>query len=629
MQNSSKSNVWLDSIDITQMSAGWGLSMAGKTVLERPLTLRGTVFEHGVGTHADSEFIVDLHGEALRFEAVVGVDDEVWEQGNARFQIWLDGIKIADSGNLTSNDAPAKITADLAGGRILMLVVTDDVNQSQWSHADWCDAFIEMKPGATAVPVCPVRSDVDSAPPVVNRVDDSGPRINHPRVAGATPGRPFLFRIPASGRGPLSFSVQSLPEGLVLDRATGIITGALAQEGSTAINVTVANAEGTACETITITGGCNKLLPTPPMGWNSWNVWGLAVDQDKVKAAADMIVGSGLAAHGFQYVNIDDGWEAGRAPDGTILCNEKFPDMKGLSDYVHSKGLKFGIYSSPGPLTCGGFMGSYRHEEQDARTYASWGVDYLKYDWCSYSTIAKDKTLPELQKPYRIMTEALAKCDRDIVHSFCQYGNGRVWEWGREIGGQVWRTTGDITDTWSSLRNIGFRQHPHFPYAGPGGWNDPDMLVLGWVGWGPKLHETGLNRHEQLTHMSLWCMLSAPLLLGCDLTRLDDWTLSLLTNDEVIALDQDPLGNQARRVFRENNLEIWVKPLWNGDVAIGMFNLRPNSSEITAIFEQIGIQGEFVVRDLWKREDLGVFDKDFRATVAPHGVTLVRMRRKG
>ena len=226
---------------------------------------------------------------------------------------------------------------------------------------------------------------------------------------------------------------------------------------------------------------------------------------------------------------------------GVIQTNEKFPDMKALADYVHSKGLKLGIYSSPGPKTCAGFAASYQNEEQDASTYASWGIDYLKYDWCSYGGIAKDGSLAELQKPYRVMRDALDECGRDIVYSFCQYGMGDVWKWGAEVGGNCWRTTGDINDSWGSMSGIGFGQDGHEKYASPGHWNDPDMLVVGKVGWGPNLHPTGLTPNEQMTHISLWCLLSSPLLIGCDLSDMDQFTLDLLTNDEVLDVNQDPL----------------------------------------------------------------------------------------
>jgi hypothetical protein len=366
------------------------------------------------------------------------------------------------------------------------------------------------------------------------------------------------------------------------------------------------------------------------MGWNSWNAWGLAVDNDKVKAAVDQFISTGLANHGYNYVNIDDGWEApARAANGEIVTNQKFPDIKSTADYVHSKGLRFGIYSSPGPLTCGKYLGTYQHELQDAQTYAQWGVDYLKYDWCSYSEVCPDrKSLLELKKPYSLMSECLKKQPRDIVFSLCQYGMGDVWKWGGSVGGQLWRTTDDIVDTWESLRSIGFYQSIAASYSKPGNWNDPDILVVGWVGWGRNLHPTRLTANEQYTHISLWSLLSAPLLMGCDLTRVDDFTLNLLTNDEVIDIDQDPLGKSAVPVIQEALYQVWVKEMEDGSKAVGLFNLGMNEQKISIDWSKLGVSGKQVVRDVWRQKNIGTFDKSFVTNVLPHGVTLVKITKE-
>jgi alpha-galactosidase len=370
-----------------------------------------------------------------------------------------------------------------------------------------------------------------------------------------------------------------------------------------------------------------RLALTPPMGWNSWNVWAGDVDAEKVRAAADWMVKSGLAAHGFQYINIDDTWEAGRDSNGEIQTNQKFGDMAALAQYVHAKGLKLGIYSSPGPKTCGGYEGSYGHEQQDANTYARWGIDYLKYDWCSYTDIARGNSLEEVQKPYRVMRSALDNVPRDIVFSFCQYGMGNVWLWGADAGGNDWRTTGDINDSWSSLQGIGFSQDGHEKYAGPGHWNDPDMLVVGKLGWGRNLHSTHLTPNEQLTHITLWSLLSAPLLLGCDLSQLDPWTTSLLSNDEVLDVDQDPLGKPAGRRSRDGLLEVWARPLWDGTTAAGLFNRGPVQATVTAKWSDLGLTGRLPVRDLWQQKDLGASDGAFATEVPSHGAVLVKIGR--
>ena len=366
---------------------------------------------------------------------------------------------------------------------------------------------------------------------------------------------------------------------------------------------------------------------------------GLSVDQEKVKAAGDAMVNSGLADHGWTYINIDDGWEApARTNNGELLANEKFPDMKSVGDYIHGYGLKLGIYSSPGPQTCGGYLGSYQHELQDVRTWERWGVDYIKYDWCSYSRIEPKPDLAGMQKPYKLMREMLNKSNRDIVFSLCQYGMGDVWKWGEEVGGNLWRTTGDITDTWTSMSQIGFSQDKASPYAGPGHWNDPDMLVVGKVGWGPSLHPSRLTADEQYTHISLWSLLASPLLIGCDMSQMDEFTLGLLTNDEVLEVNQDPLGRQATPVSQESGTEIWSKQLEDGSLAVGIFCTggkspvesfnwgdEKNLAKIRVNWADLNLSGTHKVRDLWRQSDLGEFTDGFEAGVPYHGVVLIRI----
>jgi len=430
----------------------------------------------------------------------------------------------------------------------------------------------------------------------------------------------------------LQFEAKGLPAGLVLGAGTGVIRGVMPAAGRfeveiSAINAAVGWAEaGRATCTLTIVGAPDAVALTPPMGWNSWNCWALAVDDQKVRAAADAFVQKHLAAHGYTYVNIDDGWEAGRDPDGRILPNERFPDMKALADYVHGHGLKLGIYSSPGPKTCGGYTGSYQHEAQDAQRYAEWGVDYLKYDWCSYGEIAPHPDRAALQKPYLVMRDALRQGPRDVLFSLCQYGMGNVWEWGKDVGGNCWRTTGDITDSWSSLAGIAFAQQAAQPFAGPGHWNDPDMLVVGEVGWGPRLHASRLTHNEQVTHLSLWAMLGAPLLLGCDLSRLDPFTLALLTNDDMLAIDQDPLGRTATRLRRDPRAEVWTRPLADGTTAVALCNRGRTPAEVKVTWKELGLQGPQPVRDCWRRADAeGTGADGVAQMVGRHGTALLRV----
>jgi alpha-galactosidase len=443
-------------------------------------------------------------------------------------------------------------------------------------------------------------------------------------VVGVRPGSPFLFTVPATGEKPMAISAKNLPAGLQLDPQSGCITGVLREKGTSVVTLRAQNARGAAERALKIICG-DTIALTPPMGWNSWNCFACDVTEANVRAAADAMVASGLINHGWTYINIDDCWEAGRDADGKVLSNQKFPDMKALTDYVHSKGLKIGLYSSPGPQTCAGHEGSYKHEELDARRYGEWGFDYLKYDWCSYGNIVPNPDHAGYMKPYQVMRAALDKAPRDILFSLCQYGMGDVWEWGAEVGGNCWRTTGDITDTWSSMAGLGFGQAGHEKFAGPGHWNDPDMLVVGYVGWSANVRPTHLTPSEQYTHISLWCLLCSPLLIGCDMTKLDDFTLNLLTNDEVLDVSQDPLGRQAARIAKTGPLEIWAKDLENGSKVVGLFNRGEAATSITVKWSGLGISGQQSVRDLWRQKNLGKFPDQFKTDVSRHGVVLVKV----
>jgi alpha-galactosidase len=306
--------------------------------------------------------------------------------------------------------------------------------------------------------------------------------------------------------------------------------------------------------------------------------------------------------------------------------NKKFPDMKALCDYIHSKGLKAGIYSSPGLYTCQGHTGSFQYEEKDAQRYADWGFDYLKYDWCYTTHTTKNISLYEQRIPWLTMANALLKTKRDLIFSLSETLD--VWPWASEVGANSWRMTGDITDTWSSIDAIGFAQNGFERVAGPGHWNDCDMFVVGLLGGG-KLHPTRLTPNEQYTHISLWCLLASPLLIGCDMTQLDDFTLSLLTNDEVIEVNQDALGKQAHRVSKDENVEVWAKAMEDGSQAVGLFNRGEFKNPVAVHWSDLGLAGNQAVRDLWRQKDLGRFADSFSVAVPRHGVTLIRIKPAG
>ena len=477
------------------------------------------------------------------------------------------------------------------------------------------------------------RSDI----PVIAGGDPPEPEFHGPRVVGGTPGKPFLFKVPFTGKGAVALSADSLPEGLRM-ADDGIISGVLPPAGEYHVALRASNVYGKVTRILRIISGEHKLALTPQMGWNSWNAYDVKNDAARTKASAEAMVNSGLAAKGFMYINIDAGWQNGRTASGEINVASQFGNMKDLVDYVHSRGLRFGLYSSPGPETCGGFTGSYGHEVQDARTYARWGVDYLKYDWCSYrKEVPKHPDLEQYIKPYAIMGKALRKTSRDIFYSLCQYGMGHVWTWGGSapVYGNSYRISYDIQDTWDLVCRNGFDQDgPLFPFAGPGHWNDPDMLVVGYGYFEqPHRHWTRLTPYEQQTHITLWCMLAAPLLLGCDLQKLNKFTTDLLTNTEVLAVNQDELGRQAQCVARKGLLEIWARPLWDGSCAVAYFNRGLTAANIEAHWAMLDpvlvnryarLRGKQPVRDLWQRKDLGMLD-GYAATVPSHGAVMLKV----
>jgi alpha-galactosidase len=633
----------LQRLDVNKLMQDYGQPRTNQSVGRHPLTIAGEVFSNGIGTRAWSGFIIDLQGQGATFSAKAGLDDEAAKSnGIVRFEALGDGHRLWHSGWVHSGDAAVPVNVNLKSVKQLMLVVEPRVNGNEGDHADWVDASITMTGGA------PVAVSPPQEPAVILTPKESpSPRINSAKVFGVRPGHPFLFTVAATGDRPMVFSADNLPRGLTLDPQTGLITGQISQPGESDVILHAKNALGEAQQQFKIICGLQIGL-TPAMGWNSWNCFGASVTEQDVKKAADAMASSGLVNHGWTYVNVDDYWEVKpsapadptlqgpqRDATGHIMANPRFPDMKGMADYIHAKGMKAGLYSSPGPLTCGRCIGSYGHEELDAQQYAAWGFDYLKYDWCSYTEIAREKTgetrmsysLQTLQAPYRVMRVALDDAPRDILFSFCQYGMGDVWKWGAEVGGNSWRTTGDIHDAWSSMSSNGFGSAGREIYAGPGHFNDPDMLVVGYVdvGRGKNLHPSRLSPNEQYTHISLWCLLASPLLIGCDMTRLDAFTLNLLENDEVLAVDQDPLGRQAARISQNGPLEVWAKDMEDGSKAVGLFNRGHEAAKMTVKWSDLGLTGKQKVRDLWRQQDLGDFQRQFSATVPYHGVVLVRI----
>jgi alpha-galactosidase len=391
------------------------------------------------------------------------------------------------------------------------------------------------------------------------------------------------------------------------------------------------------------------LAATPPMGWSTWNHFHHDISDALIRAQADAMVSSGMRDAGYVYVNIDGGWEGERDAAGVLHPNKNFPDMKALGDYIHSKGLKFGLYTGPGPETCGGAPASYGHELQDAKMFASWGVDYLKYDLCSFRQImaresgadqvgvaqpgsrqgyseimahSSDQTVKKaddiMRAAYEKMHQALLATGRPIVFSLCQYGYAKVWEWGPQVGGNLWRTSGDVSANYASIIANGFGEAGLAPYAGPGHWNDPDFLEVG---------NGKMTADEWRTNFSLWAILAAPLIAGNDLVNMTPEVKSILLNKEVIAVDQDPLDRQGDRAYQTGPLEVWSKPLSGGDRAVGLFNAINSPAEMTLKLSALGWRGPALARDLWAHRQIGVIRQDYTVMVPAHGVVLLRLTR--
>jgi alpha-galactosidase len=474
------------------------------------------------------------------------------------------------------------------------------------------------------------------------------PHINGPKVYGVHPGSPFLYRIPCTGIRPMQFGALDLPEGLTLDSQSGIITGVIAKAGTYRTTLSAQNAMGRSTREFRIKVG-ETIALTPPMGWNDWYIHYNRIDDEKMRKAADQMIESGMADFGYQYVNIDDCWmkHKGDEPyhdaEGAVLPNTNFPDMKGLADYIHSKGLKAGLYTSPGPWTCGNYVGAFKHEATDVRKFAEWGFDFLKYDWCSFGLPDETRNWPSeeqknqfdldyLKFPYRMISELIKDQPRDIVLNLCQYGMGDVWEWGGDFG-NCWRTTDDLgavpRKELPGFYKIGMSNARHWEYARPGAWNDPDYILIGWIGsWGDDSvgKSSKLTPDEQYSYMSMWTLMAAPLIFSGDMGKLDDFTLNILCNSEVIDVDQDPLGKQGRILRQTDDEFVLIKELEDGSRAVGLFNLLEEDQVLTIDVKDIGFNG--MVRDLWRQIDIGntaEMGQTFSVRVKAHGVALLKI----
>ena len=641
-------HIWLSDLDLSKMT---GTGIPNKAIKGNSMSIAGKRFQHGVGASAISSMLIGLDGKGKLFSAKVGVDDAAYVLASMSFHVLCDNKILWQSGPMKKGDSAKNVNVDLTGVRKLGLLVTVNREDISENYANWAEARItfsgENPETITNIPKAGKEEILTPPAPAT-------PRINGPKIYGVRPGSPFLYRIPATGEKPMSFTVKKLPDGLKIDKKTGIITGKIAKAGKYPTTLIAKNTKGESKREFTIVAG-DTLALTPPMGWNSWYIHLNRVSDSLMRLSADAMIISGMGDYGYQYVNIDDCWMVKvnssdpviggpmREENGKLRTNKRFPNMNAMTDYIHSKGLKAGTYISPGPTTCAGYAGSYQHEKQDAETFAEWGFDFLKYDWCSYSTVIKGNKLEDLKAPFKLMSNELKKANRDIVFNLCQYGLGDVWKWGGEVG-HSWRTTGDLGAVTRSFvpgfYSIGLSNAIHWEYARPGAWNDPDYILIGWLGngYGGK---TTLTPNEQYSYMSMWSLMAAPLFFGGDMAKLDSFSLNILCNNEVIDINQDIKGRQAKIIRNDQTGMIMVKELSGNAKAIGMFNFPGDkrdpadyfiwdttggdSKKMTITASEIGITGKFKVRNAWTQKDLGVFENSFETEVPYHGVILLKI----
>ncbi len=498
------------------------------------------------------------------------------------------------------------------------------------------------------------REILTPAPPVE-------PRINGPKVYGARPGKKFVYRIPCQGERPIRFAVENLPAGLELDAEQGIITGTTpAEDGDYTLKITARNGHGEAARSFKLVVG-DKLELTPPTGWNSWGGHMINVSDEVIRKAADVFVERGLADVGFRYIGIDDCWMRTspemhanrnaqlikkhasfnyqgvigkvRDADGNILPNSKFPDMKAMTDYLHGRGLKAGIYSSPGPATCQNFAGSYQHEKLDAAQYARWGVDLLKYDQCSAGRVlAQMKRADPGFTPARfwnVMAGHLRAQDRDISFNLCQYGKDDPWIWAPKIGIQSWRIGGDLNHHVDHYFQQAMRIAVDLrEYSKPGQWNDPDFMYIHRIKdvWkmGEPSEEIPLDTNQRYQYVTLWSIICAPFFFSCDIENIDDFTIGLLANADVVNINQDELGHVAEVIRNDDQTEtVMAKKLANGSLALAVFNRNGQKNMVIPVdWHDLGVGGSQKVFDVWRQKDLGVMENGIRVKLSPNGVGL-------
>ena len=625
----------LSSLDVAKAPCGWGKNMKNKSVGNKPLTIGGKVYASGVGTHAPSEMIIKLNGSVTRFCTHIGIDDEVdadasnRNTGTARYRVYLkgeDGNKMLQKeGVIRYDDKKADyVDVDCNGWKYLILEILADEGGNDSDHADWANAYFEYH-------------EQNSTRPAIVATEMFQSKLACANVLFSQPGVRFMHKIRTVNPKAKAHPVN-LPEGLIWNAKRNLIEGVIKKEGKYTYDIAIEMDGETKTEPISLTVSSKLQQPVPLMGWLSWNVVEGEISEEVVKKTADAFISQGLLKAGYNYLCIDDLWHADKREANTgkpLPDPRKFPNgMKVCADYAHSKGLKFGIYSDAAEHTCAGRFGSYRYETIDANQYAEWGVDLLKYDYCGAPSDAVSA-----EKRYKAMGDALKASGRDILFYMCEWGAREPWKWGANTGATCWRCTYDTRDSWDSKSGaMGVIQtiagmKDLWAYSGPNRFNDADMMCVGIHGKGKSsnawIKKGGMTQDEYRSQFALWCMWSSPLTLSFDLCQpISKEDLEIITNKELIALDQDRMGQQAELIEQKDSMLVLAKDLENGDVAISVTNTSAKAVDYTFDFSKIPALDSnttYRVRDLWKKKKVGKCKGSYTTHVDSHATMVFRL----
>ncbi len=627
----------LGDMDVSKTICGWNghSNVANKTIDKRPITLKDTVYTSGVGTHATSQIIVKLNG-ATRFCTRVGLDDETRADaekaghGIAEYKVSLQGedntVVVAAEGTIKTQD-PSSVYIDVNTSGWKYLILDANAGEQNWAdHVDWANAYFEYFAKA-------------ATPPCIVSLEELASKLNCATTVFSQPGVRFMHKIKATDT-TAKLSVENLPAGLEWNAERNLVEGIVNEEGIYHYNVLVETGGEKSSESVKLTVSSKLQQPVPFMGWLSWNVYQANINEANIKATADAMKRYKLDDYGYKYLCLDDNWHAPEREAGTNKPQHnttKFPaGLKALTDYIHDLGLKAGIYSDAAGMTCNNEFGSLGYEEIDAKQYAEWGFDLLKYDYCNAPS---DQETARAR--YKAMGDALKNCGRDILFYMCEWGQRDPWKWGAETGATCWRATYDSRDTWNSgvyngshcgaIQAIDVMKHIS-AYSGPNRYNDADMMCVGLYGEGiPSSEfvqgEPGMTLTEYKSQFAMWCMFASPLTISFDITRIQRQDLNIITNEELIAINQDRMGQQADLIVSNADYEIYSKDLENGDIAVAVLNRSASTRNVDIDFSLLPLEAgeKYNFRDLWTHKDVGEFQDNYKVSVASHATAVFRV----